>query len=89
MESPFGSELRRLRLEKGLSQQSLAEAGGVSQGMIGHLERGVSQDIQASTLYRLCRALGVGCDHFRPFLAGEEPSAKPPEPDEKPKKPKK
>jgi transcriptional regulator with XRE-family HTH domain len=81
MASSFGSELKRLRIDRGLSQQSLAGFVGVTQGMIGHLERGLSLDVQASTLFKLCRALNVDCGHFEPFLRDE-----PPEPAPKPKR---
>ncbi len=37
----FGAELTRLRLEKGWSQQKLADALGYTERYIGQLERGV------------------------------------------------
>jgi transcriptional regulator with XRE-family HTH domain len=54
----FGARLRELRLERGLTQEALAEAADVHPTFISNVERGYS----APTLYTLlglARALGV------------------------------
>ncbi|PWF25032.1 LexA family protein [Corticimicrobacter populi] len=40
---PIGSRLRQRRTELGLSQQALASASGVSQGLIGQIESGINK----------------------------------------------
>lgn len=85
MSTRFGEELRRLREEKGLSQQALGAAVGLTQGMIGHIERGLVPGVSAATLYKLVEALGVPCMHFREFL-DESAEAKPGKPTAKRKK---
>lgn len=80
----FGEEVKRLRELKGLSQIGLSQAVGVNQTFISKVERGDRPGVGAEVLYRLCDALGVGCDHFRPFLAPADTT--PPPPVEKPKR---
>ena len=55
-----GERLRRLRLERGLSQRELADSAGMSQSTIVLLERrGRSERFHPSTVRKLSRALGV------------------------------
>ena len=56
----FGRILRRLRLERGLSQEQLAELAGVHRNYIGDLERGLKSPSLA-VITRLALAL-----HLRP-----------------------
>lgn len=75
----FGEEVKRLRLIAGLSQSALAQKIGVNQAFISLVERGERPGVGADTLFALCRALGVKCEHFEPFLAAppaEVPTAK-------------
>ena len=52
-------QLRRLRLQKGLTQQQLAKkANGMSYTFLSNIERGKA-DPSLSTLKRLATALGV------------------------------
>lgn len=54
----FGLVLRRLRDERGLSQEDLAAASGVGRSFIAKLELGPNQP-SLTTLFRLAGALGV------------------------------
>jgi len=67
----FGEEVRRLRKEVRLSQVELAAAIGLTQSAITQIETDRMAAVSVASLYKLCDALKVNCDHFRPFLAGE------------------
>lgn len=54
----FGIALRRVRHANGLSQESLAEATGLSTNYIGEMERGLKAPGLA-VIVRLARALDV------------------------------
>jgi transcriptional regulator with XRE-family HTH domain len=54
----FGDRLRRVRLNKGLSQEALADAAGLHRTHISLIERG-RRSVRLETLERLARALGV------------------------------
>lgn len=54
----FGKRIKRLRLERGMTQKLLAERTGVSLSYIGRLEIG-RHDPQLSTLRKLAKALKV------------------------------
>jgi transcriptional regulator with XRE-family HTH domain len=54
----FGRTLRDLRLERGLSQEKLAEMAGVHRNYVGILERGV-QSASLDAICKLARALKV------------------------------
>lgn len=54
----FAGNLRRIRLERGLSQRELAERIGRSTEAISHLERAISGP-SLETIELLCRALKV------------------------------
>ena len=55
---PLGAQLRRLRLERNLSQEKLAELAGVNYKHIGQIEL-ANTEPGADVLVRLARALGV------------------------------
>jgi len=55
----LGSYVRRLRKERGMSQEDLAESMDVSQETVSAIERGVTTDPQPTTMRRLATALGV------------------------------
>jgi transcriptional regulator with XRE-family HTH domain len=66
----FGEEVKRLRRAAALTQKGLAEKVGLSQAYIAQLETDVRGGVaNVPILYRLCGALGVTCDHFKPFFA--------------------
>lgn len=54
----IGEEVRRLRIERGLSQQELAERMGLPQSVIARLEAG-GVELRLSTLDRVAQVLGV------------------------------
>lgn len=53
----FGQEVKRIRLERGLSVRELSEKTGVKEATIRKLESG--HDVLAVVLFQLCRGLGV------------------------------
>lgn len=63
--------LKRLRLERGLSQQRLAELIGSKQSHISRIERG-TEDIQKSVMRKLRDALGIDMNTLDAALAEQE-----------------
>jgi len=61
----FGEILRRIRDERGLSQQALADAAGCHVITISKLERGRQEPAWPLVLL-LAKALGVGVEAFAP-----------------------
>ena len=53
----FGQEVKRIRLERGLSVRELSEKTAVKEATIRKLESG--HDVLAVVLFQLCRGLGV------------------------------
>jgi len=51
--------LRRLRKEKGLSQEKLARLANVSNNTIINIERGENNNPTTATLKKIARALGI------------------------------
>jgi len=54
----FGKRLHQLREAKGWTLEELAEAAGMNELQVGHIERGAS-DVKLSTILKLARALGI------------------------------
>lgn len=54
----FAANLRRLRLDRGLTQEDLSDAVAIRASEISRLERG-GRDPQLLTIVRLARGLGV------------------------------
>ena len=60
----FGQRLRERRHDSDLSQQALADLMEAPQGWISELENARQTHVQADTVFRLCRALGVSADYL-------------------------
>ncbi|HEV2988356.1 MAG TPA: helix-turn-helix transcriptional regulator [Candidatus Angelobacter sp.] len=56
IQKALGERIRKLRIDKALSQTALAELSGLSPSYIGEIERG-EHDIGVSTLKAVARAL--------------------------------
>jgi len=54
----FASNVRRLRTERGMSQEQLAEAAGVHRTYVGMLERG-EKNVTIYNIERIAKALVV------------------------------
>lgn len=67
--------LRRLRRERGLTQQELADAAGMTQHTVSELELG-RQEPRPSTLKKLARGLGVEVPELFGVEPGESPKAR-------------
>ena len=72
----IGWNLRRLRVEQGLSQERLALAAGIDRAYVGRVERG-SENVTIITLEAMARALSVP---VAVLLTEPAPGASPPLP---------
>jgi transcriptional regulator with XRE-family HTH domain len=61
--------LKKLRKEKGWSQQKLTEKAGLSYAVVTKVEQGITTDPALSSLIKIADALGVTLDE----LAGRTP----------------
>lgn len=59
----IGAKIKELRIEKGLSQEELAEKSGVDRTFIGGLERG-ERNVSILTLCEIAKAFGVDITQF-------------------------
>jgi transcriptional regulator with XRE-family HTH domain len=70
--SSAGKNLRRLRRQRGLSLDRLAEVSGVSRAMLSHVELGQSAPT-IITLDKIARGLGVSIIAFLNHILSENP----------------
>lgn len=63
MDNIFGNKIKSARLMKGLQQEELAHAIGVSKQMVSKYEKGISMP-SSSHLFQLADAIGVNVDFF-------------------------
>jgi len=63
LETAIGIRIRKLRVQKNLTLDDLANASGVSRAMISRIERGEASPT-ASLLARICAALGLSLSLF-------------------------
>ena len=70
-EDQIGRRIKKLRLDKNLTQQALADAGGLTKGYLSKIESSNTSP-PVSTLINLAKALGVGIDAF--FSSEEQTS---------------
>ena len=57
-QAQLGERVRRLREQRGWSQEGFAHEGGLGRSFTGAIERG-EKDVRLSTLMRLAKTLGV------------------------------
>jgi phage repressor protein C with HTH and peptisase S24 domain len=62
MKEEFGSILNRLRKDKGLSQEDVAKAIGVSRVAVSKWESGDTENVKHANLSRLSRLFGISID---------------------------
>jgi transcriptional regulator with XRE-family HTH domain len=58
MQEVFAANLRRARLEAGITQEALAHLAGLDRTYVGQVERG-ERNISIGNIERLARALGI------------------------------
>ncbi|WP_394436170.1 helix-turn-helix domain-containing protein [Streptomyces sp. SGAir0957] len=71
-----GAEIRKLRMQAGLSTAELAEKARISRRYLSHLENGYRTRMRPDTYARLRTALGLPADSQRLLL---NPQEEPPE----------
>ena len=59
----MGAEIRRIRLERGLTQEKVAEGAEISVSFYGHIERG-TRKMSVQTLYSIAMVLSCSADEI-------------------------
>jgi transcriptional regulator with XRE-family HTH domain len=65
VQTRFGQHLRKLRTNKGISQETLAELAGLHRTYISSVERG-ERNVTITTIEKLAAALGVTMAELMP-----------------------
>ena len=55
----IGTQIRRLRTKKGLTQEKFAELSGLSVNFISKLERGQMANISITNIIKICNAMNI------------------------------
>ena len=55
----IGTQIRRLRTKKGLTQEKFAELSGLSVNFISKLERGQMDNISITNIIKICNAMNI------------------------------
>lgn len=76
LDTHIGNRIKLLRLLRGLSQERVAEAVGITFQQVQKYESGANR-ISASRLYALADYLGVSLDYFFDGLARQDVAALP------------
>jgi transcriptional regulator with XRE-family HTH domain len=76
----FGLRVRRLRKDRGLSQEKLAFDAGIHRTYLGSIERG-ERNPTLKNITRIARALGVSLAELFAYDAGGAEAAPPARPD--------
>jgi transcriptional regulator with XRE-family HTH domain len=71
----IGEKVQRLRAERKLTQQELADRAGISQPIISRLERQTRANVNADVLKGLALALGCTTDYLVGMHEDEEEAA--------------
>lgn len=58
----YGTQIKKMRTQKGLSQMDLAKRAGLSQPSICDIENGITKKIYVDTAYRIAIVLGLTVD---------------------------
>jgi transcriptional regulator with XRE-family HTH domain len=74
-----GNVIRSVREAKGWDQLTLAQAAGINPSVVSRLERGLQDDLRASVLVALARALEVPVDSLLHPSLRQAPTALTPE----------
>lgn len=74
-----GDVIRSLRETRGWDQHTLARAADISPSVVSRIERGLQEDLRASVLVALARALEVPVDALLHSSLRQSPSAFSPE----------
>ncbi|MDD5638708.1 MAG: helix-turn-helix transcriptional regulator [Candidatus Pacebacteria bacterium] len=62
--SPIGKNIKKLRKQKGLSQDRISKLADISYNTVIKLESGGITNPSIDTLQKLAKALGVGVDNL-------------------------
>lgn len=62
----FGERVRKLRKEKGMSQEQLADAAGIERSYMGTIERG-ERNPTLLKVHNIAKALKVSAGQLLPF----------------------
>lgn len=71
-----GAEIRKLRMQAGLSTEELAKAAQISRRYLNHLENGYRTRMRPGPYQRLRTALGLPADSTRLLDPPEDPPQK-------------